>query len=301
MFIRCFRHGVKHCTTLLRAREIVSTGAAARHLSGACVAILWLHQHAVSSLVVLRHPGSRRPADSGSPLPSEPIAPHIELEPHRLKDPSKIAAELQALAAEATCITLYPAGSDAFLFCCVQTVDVAGRRFVLQAMASTAPPAGDTLFVAIRGDAKLQFCLLAQWTVDEGGPPRLSADFPDDLVRLQRREFQRLEAPLGRSCTAEFMLGAQLYQLSVSDISLGGLGLRAAARDLTALPIGLRLSRVCLELDGGDVLLVDLEVRRCQPFRSYLLGEQLHIGCSFIHMTPEARSSIDRFVQRLRR
>ena len=129
----------------------------------------------------------------------------------------------------ATPITAYPSEQlepHGFLRIC--HVDPQAGTLVLTSAAAERPPAGDTLLVAVRQDAKLQFSLVTTWQAGEGEVWQCSCRLPDDVVRLQRRAHQRLEAPLGRNYTAEFQFLGQWYQLPISDVSLGGVGMRAS-------------------------------------------------------------------------
>ena len=231
----------------------------------------------------------------------EPIAPEIDLEAHRVTDAEQVRSEFEALAADTAPLTAYPQGTDAFCLCRIRSVGPQPHRMTLEALSTQAPTNGHTLFVATRPGAKLQFSLDAEWSADEGRQACLHADLPAELVRLQRREFHRIEAPLGHSYTAEFMLDGQPRQLFVSDVSLGGVGLRGSPREIGSLRVGTRLRRVHIELAQGQTLLADLEVRLCRPFRSYLLGEQVHVGCRFVDMTAPLHAVLDRAIDALRR
>jgi len=63
--------------------------------------------------------------------------------------------------------------------------------------------------------------------------------------------------------------------------------------------VGRKLQRVRLEMGPGSVLICDLEIRLSRHFRSFLLGEQLHIGCKFTSVAPEVESQIHSLMNRI--
>ena len=61
--------------------------------------------------------------------------------------------------------------------------------------------------------------------------------------------------------------------------------MRARKPDTIGLYVGRKLSRVRLELGPEKVIIADLEIRLSRSFRSFLLGEQVQIGCRFLNLS----------------
>lgn len=230
---------------------------------------------------------------------AEAPADDIDRASHRLDDAADVAAELEALRTAAVVLTAHPPAAGALAHCRVHAVDGQSGRFVLETLSPAAPTPGHTVFTAVRPGAKLQFTLDAQWDDTASGLPRFASPLPEDFLRLQRRAFERLDAPLGRDFGAEFIHLGQRFQLAVSDLSAGGIGLRASPRQAAMLRAGLRLPRVRLSLDGAPLAVIDLEVRLCRAFRSYLLGRQVHVGCRFVDPQPSAQAALAQAIDRL--
>jgi c-di-GMP-binding flagellar brake protein YcgR len=91
------------------------------------------------------------------------------------------------------------------------------------------------------------------------------------------------------------MKGAQV-ELPLYDFSQGGVGLRATPEQCFGLHVGKKLESVRLELGPNLVLMADLEVRLLRPFRTFLLGEQVQIGCSFASISMQMQQTLERFV-----
>jgi len=108
----------------------------------------------------------------------------------------------------------------------------------------------------------------------------------------------RMETPLVGDFTASFVMFGTPYELQLYDISSGGVGMRCPPRDASGLHIGRKLQRVRLELDE-TVVICDLEIRLSRRFRSFLLGEQVQIGCQFVNLSPQMANEIDKAIDRL--
>jgi c-di-GMP-binding flagellar brake protein YcgR len=116
---------------------------------------------------------------------------------------------------------------------------------------------------------------------------------------LNRRSSARLETPLGVYYMASFVMNGKPYELQLYDFSAGGVGMRAAPRDAVGLHVGKKLQRVRLELGPDSVMIADLEVRLSRTFRSFLLGEQVQIGCQFSNLSPAMEEELKRLLDKL--
>jgi len=239
---------------------------------------------------------------SGAPNPPTspaPIGADTDPAPLRIAAPGAMAEVLHAMLTQHPAIALYAPDAQAPAAPLGQAqlaaLDAAGHRLALQAMPGTAGlPEGESgwLCVTVVQGLKVQFTLHGAWR--DG---RLDSAWPDALLRLQRRRHVRVDAPLGQSYRADFLLDRRAYALSVDDLSLGGVGLRATPQESATLYVGRKLRQVMLELGDGRVFRVDLEVRSRRKFNSFLLGDQVHIGCSFVQLPAavdeQLRAAID--------
>ncbi len=214
----------------------------------------------------------------------EPIAPGTK--PHHMSDPWDIGETLSRLAESGDAVTVYPADSVAPVMARILSVDEELPHFVLELNEGDFLPPGSATFVAWTHNAKLQFQLSSGWVAKSDRPTLIPADFPAECLVLERRESARMETPLGVYYVAAFVLEGRPYELQLYDFSIGGVGLRAPRRDTVGLYVGRKLSRVRLELGPDKVMIADLEIRLSRTFRSFLLGEQVQIGCRFLNLTP---------------
>jgi c-di-GMP-binding flagellar brake protein YcgR len=201
---------------------------------------------------------------------------------HEMRDPFDIGEVLESLALSGDAVSVYPArpGYPALL-ARIHSVDPEHPTFVID-FAGATPPAGfATLVAAMGGNAKLQFELNQDWHGQAGQPNLVAAAFPESCLVLNRRGAQRLETPVGVNYTATFKLLGTSYVLPLFDVSVGGVGMRATPEQAMRLRVGKKLEGVRLELGPDQVRVADLEIRLLRPFRTFLLGEQVQVGCSF--------------------
>lgn len=127
------------------------------------------------------------------------------------------------------------------------------------------------------------------------GPAQAAEQMPAG----DRRSTPRRDSPLVPALRAEFTLLGRPRSFNIDDASLGGLGLRGAVDEGRGIFIGQRLLRVQLVLGTHEALVADLEVRSRRNFRSFLVGEQVHIGCRFTGLGAEAEAALRQLLDRL--
>lgn len=216
--------------------------------------------------------------------------------PHEMRDPFDIGEALTALAASGDAVSVYPAAGEALL-ARIDSVDPELPHFVIDFSGSCMPPPGRAVFVAtIGGNAKLQFELESNWEPAPGQPLMAPATFPEACLVLNRRSARRLETPVGVNYSATFTLNGKQVELPLYDFSQGGVGMRATPEQCFGLNVGKKLIGVRLELGPALVVMADLEIRLLRPFRTFLLGEQVQIGCSFAGISMQMQQSLERFV-----
>lgn len=228
----------------------------------------------------------------------EPIASGSK--PHEMTDEHDIADALSILAETGDAVSIYPSSSTNVVMARIRSVDPEHPYFVLELNEGEFIPPGEATFVAWLRSAKLQFKQSSpDWAAMPGQSTLVNTEFPAKCLVLNRRAAQRLETPLGIYYLASFVLNGKPYELQIYDFSAGGVGMRAAPRDAVGLHVGRKLQRVRLELGPETVMIADLEVRLSRTFRSFLLGEQVQIGCQFTNMSPIMQEELSRVLDKL--
>ena len=240
------------------------------------------------------------PERKGPPTGSDVCAPiDAAASPYHMTDPFDIGESLSKFAKYGDAITMYPSDGSACVMARILSVEEETPDFVVELNEDLNLPPGPVTFVAWQQSAKVQFTLHAEWASLPDQPTLLPCVFPEECLVLERRQATRLETPLGVYYTATLVLSGEPLELQLYDISVGGIGMRATPGETVGIYVGRRLQRVRLELGPTKVIVVDLEVRLTRKFRTFLLGEQVQIGCSFINLTPALKAEIEHFVEHL--
>jgi c-di-GMP-binding flagellar brake protein YcgR len=212
---------------------------------------------------------------------------------HTMRDPFDIGDALSTLAATSAIVTIYLA-DDACALARIEAVDPGRSSFTLHLDEHAVLPDGHiTLVAVLDGDARLQFDLDLARDLAPGAARLLTLPFPGACLVLNRRAEARLDAPLGASHTARFVLLGKVFELPLCDFSSGGVGMRATPAEALELYVGKRLMGGELELGPALVIRADLEVRLLRPFRTFLLGQQVQVGCRIVGISMQMREHLE--------
>ena len=204
-----------------------------------------------------------------------------------------IGDTLTQLAESGDAISMYVSGTREPVLGRVLSVDPELPHFVMELNEGEVLPPGKVTFVTWLTSAKLQFRLSSEdWKSVPGSPHLIPMVFPETCAVLNRRASERVETPLAVTFSASFELNGRTYELPIYDFSLGGIGLRCTKNAVKGLLKGRKLLNVQLELESESVIVAEMEVRVTRTYRSFLLGEQLHIGAMFLNPSPDEEADI---------
>lgn len=133
---------------------------------------------------------------------------------------------------------------------------------------------------------------------DESPPPREAAtpaaseSEPPSTPAENRRATVRVEAPLGQQDTVRFSVRGKPYDAPIHDLSLGGVSFWLPRGEFALLTPGMKLAHATVER-GEHRFVADLEVRGTRKVKSFLGGEQLHVGCQFGRLDDDAQAALE--------
>jgi c-di-GMP-binding flagellar brake protein YcgR len=242
-----------------------------------------------------------KPMRKGPPKPSDAVDRIGQVaDAHDMRDAFDIGEALSTLAQTGEPVTVY-SPQLGMAMARIDQVDTENDTFVIDVADGLHLVPGKTVFVAaMGGNAKIQFELDGEWTGLPDAPHLVSAPFPAVCRVLNRRTEQRLETPVGGSYSARFSLYNKIMEMALYDFSSGGVGFRASPEQAAELHVGKRLVNVQLELGPSLVVDADLEVRLLRPFRTFLLGPQVQVGCRISNISLQMRQNLDRAVKSAR-
>lgn len=238
-----------------------------------------------------------RPPAPPPPVATALIAPvdaGVDLSPFMVHDGASIAAALQALIDEGETVCFH--GADAGVPGRIVRLFPQEKRFVVAAVARTLPQPGTMCCVAMPDGVKVQFQSRLEWQRGRGDACEAHGDWPEAIAHVQRRGSPRLDVPVGLALRADFKWLGGTRTFSVDDLSLGGIGLRGSVADAQGIIEGQGLQRVHLMQGERLALVVDLEVRSCWNFRSFLAGKQVHLGCRFVGLAEASEPELRRLL-----
>jgi c-di-GMP-binding flagellar brake protein YcgR len=201
-----------------------------------------------------------------------------------------------------------------------------GRRFFLTSIVAVDEPT-NTLFLdpshaeennADAGAArqitlvtnldrvKMQIRLPALCGVPHQGQQVLAAPIPTQLLRLQRREFFRLEPPLAAPIVCQLATPKDSgqfhsFELTLSDISGGGVSLIGPTEIAEHFPRDALFPQCRLEIPDEGVIQVNLRVRKTVEISARDGQHSLRIGCEFVSLPGSRLAFIERYITRIER
>ena len=130
--------------------------------------------------------------------------------------------------------------------------------------------------------------------------PVFQSESPKQVLRLQRRDFYRLSVPLSTPLSCLIPLHNGDAEISISDISLGGMGLLGYIPEIS-LTVGNILKNCRIELPLFGVISADVEI--CTHSEHQLRNgiRTLRSGCRFINLSGTGQTLLQRYINQIDR
>lgn len=229
----------------------------------------------------------------------------VDVSAYLLHTPMEIGYVLRALALKKDLVSVFYDRAGQSILSTIVDVDVKSNRFWFDVSsinaANTAVLASNRLvFVASPEGVKIQFVVndTPRWG-DFDGRAAFVSSLPDDMIKLQRREYFRLETPVGRALVCKAPYGGRMVELPVHDVSIGGMGLWLPPNSKIDIGDVLQGSRVDLGTFG--VVEVNLEVRSNRMVTRRSGSTQPMLGCCFQSLPRSTENILQRYIAQLER
>ena len=164
----------------------------------------------------------------------------------------------------------------------------------------------DKLFCVTQLDkVKIQFILRGLQRIEADGRPAFKAALPENVLRLQRREYYRLTTPIARplKCVLPVPLPdgtQQLIQANVADISGGGLALAGLPLNI-AMETGTEFKGCKVELPEVGSVVFTLQIRSVFDSVTRSGTPTRRAGCQFIGIPGSMLTLIQRYIIKVER
>ncbi|SCK13967.1 flagellar brake protein [Vogesella sp. LIG4] len=228
-----------------------------------------------------------------------------ELARFTISSPLEIQQHLRSLAELKQAVTVFSNKGNTFIVTRLWAVDADNDRLVFGLSADENAnrhllASERNVMVSSPAGIKMQFICGPAEEVEYEGRRAVAMAIPDKIIRLQRREFFRINTPPIKQvwCRLPAHPGRML---PLFDISLGGMSLTLAADQHDWLQAGEKLERVEVDLPEAGLLQVGLEVLHVIPVLGLAGHEHYRAGCAFADMNMARESLLQRYITHLER
>jgi c-di-GMP-binding flagellar brake protein YcgR len=246
-----------------------------------------------------RAAGDAEPVEADSAGDESPYLLHSQLD---------IAAVLRDIVRTRALASVHCGGQDT-LVTTLLCVDPAGGELVFDCSGSerlnqALLRASRLLFFSAHDKVKVRFTTGPASVVQYEGRAAFTVSMPESMLRLQRREFYRVLAPVARPvrCVIPVQRDSRLHSVEtrLHDISQGGVAVIAQPGELPA-EIGTVYGDCRIVLPDAGNVIVALQTANTHTV-TLLNGKQnVRIGCRFVRPSMSALALIQRYMMRLER
>ena len=157
------------------------------------------------------------------------------------------------------------------------------------------------IYVTNQNRIKIQFSASTLEQIEFQGRPAFRTQLPLTLLKLQRREYYRLGAPIRAHlrCIIPAVQGTRV-ETDVADISVGGAAI-SGFPSATVLTEGLLLPDCRIAVPEEGTVVTGLEVRNFQQSNRRSGQVVLRVGCVFVGIPPPHQAMIQRYIIRVDR
>ena len=225
-----------------------------------------------------------------------------------LHNRTEILVHLRALLKHRTLVSVYLDEGKQFFLSSLLGLDEGNNQLILD--RSNQPESNDAALKSSRitlsaplDRVKIQLRLGGLSVATVNGDKVLVGTIPAEILRLQRREFFRVETPQAQPLRCKLAVathsgGNTVVDYPLYDLSGGGLSLLGPIRDAELFSLGELFHDCRLEIPGENVLSINLRV--CEILKIEMAaGEQrLRLGCEFVSLPGTRQAFIARYIAR---
>lgn len=237
-----------------------------------------------------------------SPVPAQELS--TSLSEYVIYDPAAIHEVLRGVMDANALLLLYCGGEEEFVLTSILEIgdeDLVLDRGPDEAMNRRLLASERLLAVTQHDRVRVQFSSRRATQVLYQDREAFSIPVPEQLLRLQRREYYRLPAPTMRPPRCHITLpGHERVEARILDISCGGLAVVGLPPGLTA-EAGTRFGECRLELPDVATLNVALEVRNVFDMTLRNGQRTRRCGCAFVNAPESVLAQIQRYIIRVER
>ncbi|HWJ96358.1 MAG TPA: flagellar brake protein [Telluria sp.] len=179
-----------------------------------------------------------------------------------------------------------------------RSIDRAQNRRILEANKINCETALDRI--------RILFTIENMQELEYDGDRSIGCDIPTRMIRLQRREFYRMETPVTNpikvTLTLPEELGGGTAQLPMSDISCGGIAIQDPKLQLGGEEtVGKTFVGCRFDLPDIGPVTTSLQVRNMQDITLLNNKTSRRLGCMFVDISRGNMANVQRYITKLER
>lgn len=226
---------------------------------------------------------------------------------HRIISAKEIEFILHCIAMKKSRVALYYGNENDFILTTLLGVDSTGlwlEKSPNDADNRRIAGSGRLVFVGSHSQVKIQFTANRVSDAEYRGYPAFYLRLPESIYRLQRREYYRLTTPISDPLRCIIATGkspaVQPREVTIMDISVGGVGLTCAETDAELVP-GLSYPDCRINLPEAGAISGTIEVRNLVLLTSASGHTHKRAGCEFKNLDSQSVMLIQRYVTNMQR
>jgi c-di-GMP-binding flagellar brake protein YcgR len=240
-----------------------------------------------------------------SPLRAE-SGSALDLDRYMLNGENEIRQLLRELAEHSELVTLYFGSANDFLLTSV--LAVSGEAVILdygsnENMNKRMLTSGRLIFITSREKIKVQWNASRIWRVNYENRPAFCIAVPESMLRLQRREYYRLAAPIAKPLVCNIPVdeeGKQKFAFTVSDISIGGIAVHGPVKQ-AQFEIGKAYRNCEISLPGLGTLVADITIANVFDVTLRNGSTTTRAGCRFGELRGKNMMLLQRYINQVER
>lgn len=162
----------------------------------------------------------------------------------------------------------------------------------------------DISFEAALDKIRILFSAPGADTCLHEGRPALRIAIPTTMIRLQRREYYRVNTPIDHPLRCSIPLppdlGASIYAVPLVDISCGGIAI-LDEKKMLGNTHGREYKDCHIDLPGIEAITVTLQIRNSQELTLFNGKTNRRLGCMFIELSNAMLAVVQRYIMHIER
>ena len=225
-----------------------------------------------------------------------------------IRDTTEIEHVLRNLQRRRAMITAYIKGSRDFMLTTV--LEIEHHQLVLDVPADSAQlrraeEAEELICITQLDNVKIQFPLSGVSSATHDDAPAFVTAVPDRLLRLQRREYFRLTAPVSHSLVCQIPIPSDdgppsTYEARVLDISGGGIAIVVPPEGVEFKPDTV-FEQCQIQLPEVGTVTARLRIRNVFRVTNRNGISMLRAGCEFVDLPDKVASVIHKYILNVER